>query len=61
MSDGGKSGVGVERNAGTTARKTATREDRLAEALRANLRRRKAQATAREGGPNPEPDTPKGE
>ena len=34
----------------------AARDKRLAEALRANLRRRKEQARAREDAPPPEPD-----
>jgi len=46
------------RGAGAAQGPTKPREDRRAQALRANLRRRKAQARGRREGGNGEPDDP---
>ena len=59
MSDGGKPRDGDGKGGRGKAAKSAAREDRLADALRANLRRRKAQASARDGDAGQTAESPK--
>lgn len=58
--DSGTAGKGRRAAAGVPSSDAQTRAERLARALRANLRRRKEQARARSGG-EPGPAGPGGE